>query len=134
TQAPSPATLATLMACRSSAFRRSPGAPVCRNRRTWLSWVSVLPAWVWPAGASRRAERQTEADTLYEKASLAGAFSFRILVRRSSTPYHWAMHILFIWEQGLGYGHLGHLYPIARAARAKGHRTTLAVRHMENVW
>lgn len=44
------------------------------------------------------------------------------------------MHILFTWEQGLGYGHLGHLYPIARLMQAAGHRVTLAVRHMENVW
>lgn len=44
------------------------------------------------------------------------------------------MHILFTWEQGLGYGHLGHLYPIARLMKAAGHQVTLAVRHMENVW
>lgn len=44
------------------------------------------------------------------------------------------MHILFTWEQGLGYGHLGHLYPIARLMKGAGHRVTLAVRHIENVW
>lgn len=44
------------------------------------------------------------------------------------------MHILFTWEQGLGYGHLGHLYPVARFMKAAGHHVTLCVRHMENVW
>lgn len=44
------------------------------------------------------------------------------------------MHFLFTWEQGGGYGHLGHLYPIARHMKAAGHQVTLAVRQMENVW
>lgn len=39
--------------------------------------------------------------------------------------------ILFAWELGGGYGHLGPFRPIAEALLAQGHELTLAVRDVE---
>lgn len=39
--------------------------------------------------------------------------------------------ILFAWELGAGFGHLGPFLPVARALLARGHEVTLAVRDVE---
>lgn len=37
--------------------------------------------------------------------------------------------LLGTWELGKGYGHIAHLAPLAAALKARGHATTVAVRH-----
>lgn len=39
--------------------------------------------------------------------------------------------ILFAWELGGGYGHLGPFFPIARSLMARGHEVTIAARDVE---
>ena len=38
--------------------------------------------------------------------------------------------VLFVWELGGGYGHLGHMLPLARQLRAAGHRVTFALKDL----